>query len=159
MQTVVTAIVKCLSRKYFLFCSPAWKCFCSVYYQSQVHRKYFCWQSGLKTFHGDYRLQQYILAVKVSYIWVKIFFVSWVGFKTFWSLYHQTNKFAVMLKNMIFKTFFCYPSNPNKFQIFRCGTHLYMSLFLSIPPSVCRSVAPHISGTVNHLIIIFGTHM
>ena len=40
--------------------------------------------------------------------------------------------------------------------IFRWGTHLYISLFPSISPS---SVTHHISGTVHHLIIIFGTHM
>ena len=39
--------------------------------------------------------------------------------------------------------------------IFRWGTHLYMSLFLSVHPSVVH----HISGTIHHLIIIFGTHM
>ena len=35
------------------------------------------------------------------------------------------------------------------------GTHLYMSLFLSVHPSVPH----HISGTIHHLIIIFGTHL
>ena len=42
MQIVVTAIIKCLREKYFLLCGLAWKCFGSVYYQSQVHTKYFC---------------------------------------------------------------------------------------------------------------------
>ena len=58
---------------------------------------------------------------------------------------------------------------------FRWRTHLYMSLFLSVCPSVrpsihlsvirsfCPSVRPsvvhHISGTVHHVIIIFGTHV
>ena len=36
-----------------------------------------------------------------------------------------------------------------------CHFFLYMSLF----PSVRRSVAHHISGTVHHLIKIFGTQM
>ena len=39
-------------------------------------------------------------------------------------------------------------------EVFRWGTHLYMSLFLSVHPSV----AHHISGTVHHVIIIFCTH-
>ena len=39
--------------------------------------------------------------------------------------------------------------------IFRWGTHLYMSLF----PSVCSSVAYHVSGTVDHVIIIFDTRV
>ena len=43
--------------------------------------------------------------------------------------------------------------------VFRWGTHLYMSLFPSVCPSVCPLVAHHISGTVHHLIVIFGTHM
>ena len=44
-------------------------------------------------------------------------------------------------------------------EVFRWGTHLYMSLFLSVHPSIHPSVAHHISGTVDHLAIIFGTHM
>ena len=47
--------------------------------------------------------------------------------------------------------------------IFRWGTHLYMSPFLSVRPSICPSVHPsvvhHISGSIHHLIIIFGAHM
>ena len=45
---------------------------------------------------------------------------------------------------------------------FRCGTDFYMSLF-SVLPSVLLSVRPsvahHISGTVHHVILIFGTHV
>ena len=41
------------------------------------------------------------------------------------------------------------------FSIFRRGTHLYISLF----PSVRPSVRDHISGTVYHVIIIFGSHV
>ena len=43
--------------------------------------------------------------------------------------------------------------------LFRWGTHFYMSLFPSVHPSVCPSVVHHISGTVHHVIIIFGTHV
>ena len=47
--------------------------------------------------------------------------------------------------------------------LFRWGTHLNMSLFLSVHPSVCQSVhssvAHHISGTVYRVIIIFGAHV
>ena len=39
------------------------------------------------------------------------------------------------------------------------STHFYMSLFLSICLSVRPSVTHHMSGTVHHLIIIFGTHV
>ena len=74
MQIVVTAIIKCLNKKYFLFRGPAWKCFFSPKSTANI----FVWWSSLKTlFHGDYQLQQYILVVQASYIWVKIFFVSW----------------------------------------------------------------------------------
>ena len=37
-QIVITAIIKCLGEKYFW---PVLKMFCSVYYQLQVHSKYF----------------------------------------------------------------------------------------------------------------------
>ena len=43
--------------------------------------------------------------------------------------------------------------------IFRWGTHLYMSLFLSARPSVRPSVTQHhISGTLHHMIMIFGIY-
>ena len=46
------------------------------------------------------------------------------------------------------------------FGVFRWGTHLYMSLFRpSVHLSVLLSVAHHISGTIHHLIIIFGIYM
>ena len=40
---------------------------------------------------------------------------------------------------------------------FRCSTHLCMSL--SIHLCVCASGAYHISWTIHHLIIMFGTHV
>ena len=43
--------------------------------------------------------------------------------------------------------------------IFRWATHLNMSLFTSVHPSVHRSVAHHISETQHHVIMIFGTHV
>ena len=43
--------------------------------------------------------------------------------------------------------------------LFRWGTHLYMSLFRSVHPSVHLSVVHHTSGTIHHLIIIFGTRV
>ena len=87
-QIVVIAIIKCLSKLYFLFRGPVYiishKCTANI----------FVWQSGLKTlFHGDYWLQWYILVVQVSHTWVKIFFVSWFGLKTFCSFYYQSNYF------------------------------------------------------------------
>ena len=45
------------------------------------------------------------------------------------------------------------------FNIFRWGTHLYMSFFPSVGPSIHPSVLHHISGAIHHLIIIFGTYM
>ena len=45
---------------------------------------------------------------------------------------------------------------------FRCGTDFYMSLFSVLPSvllSVLPSVAHHISGTVHHVILIFGTRV
>ena len=41
--------------------------------------------------------------------------------------------------------------------LFRWGTHLYVTF--SVRPSAHLSIAHHISGTVHHLIIIFGTHV
>ena len=43
----------------------------------------------------------------------------------------------------------------NGCQVFRWGTHLYVSLF----PSICLSIVHHFSGTVHHQIIIFDTHV
>ena len=41
--------------------------------------------------------------------------------------------------------------------LFRWGTHLYMSLFLSVCLSVCPFVAQHIPGTVHHLKFLVHT--
>ena len=43
--------------------------------------------------------------------------------------------------------------------VFRWDTHLYVSVFPSVPLSVHPSVVHHISVTIHHLIIIFGTHV
>ena len=119
MQNVVTAIIKCLSKKYFLFRGLAWKFFVVCIISHKCTANVFVGRSGLKTlFHGDYRLQQYILVVQVSYVGVKIFFVSWLDLKTFCSLYYQANKLAVRHKNFLKRFFFCYPSTPNKFKVF-----------------------------------------
>ena len=40
-ETVITAIIKCLSETFFVSW-PSLKMFCSLYYLSQVHSKYFC---------------------------------------------------------------------------------------------------------------------
>ena len=42
---------------------------------------------------------------------------------------------------------------------FRWGTHLFMSLFLSVCLSVFPPVAHHISGTIHHMILICGAHV
>ena len=39
------------------------------------------------------------------------------------------------------------------------GTHLYMLLFLSVGLYICLSLVYHISGTIHHVVIIFGTHL
>ena len=86
-------IIKCLSEMYFLFHGPAWKYFVVYIISHKCTANIFVWWSGLKIFHGDYWLQQYILVVQASYTWVKIFFVSWLGVKTFCSYYYQANQF------------------------------------------------------------------
>ena len=43
--------------------------------------------------------------------------------------------------------------------VFRWGTHLYMSLFLSARPSDYLSIVDNILRTVHHVITIFGTHV
>ena len=64
-QIVVTAIIKCLSKKYFLFYGPAWKCFVVYIISHKRTTNTFVWLSGLKTlFHGDYWFQQYILVAQ-----------------------------------------------------------------------------------------------
>ena len=89
------AYAKCI----FLFRRPAWKCFVVDIISHKRTANIFVWQSGLKTlFHEDYWLQQYILVVQVSYIRVKIFFVSLLGLKTFCSFYYQVNKDLISSK-------------------------------------------------------------
>ena len=39
-----------LKQKVFFVSRPSLKMFCSVYYQSQVHSKYFCWTVRLENF-------------------------------------------------------------------------------------------------------------
>ena len=72
-QIVVTAIIKCLNEKYFLFRGQSWKSFIVYIISHKCTANIFVWCSGLKTFHGDYWLQQYILVVQVSHSWGKIF--------------------------------------------------------------------------------------
>ena len=42
---------------------------------------------------------------------------------------------------------------------FGWDTPLYMLLFLSVGLSICLSLVHHISGTIHHVITIFGTHL
>ena len=82
-----------IKRKVFFISLNGLKMFYSVYYQTKVHSKYFCLMVRLRNlFHGDYRLQQYILVVRVSYTWVKIFFLSWLGLKIIFSLHYLANQ-------------------------------------------------------------------
>ena len=93
-QIVVTAIIKCLSKKYFLFYGPAWKCFVVYIISHKRTTNTFVWLSGLKTlFHGDYWLQQYILVAQEPHTRWKYFFLSLPGFKTFCSLFYQAYQF------------------------------------------------------------------
>ena len=64
-QIFITAIIKSLSKKYFLFCSLSWQC--SVVY---IIRHKF-----------------------TANTWVKILVVSWLGLRTFCSLYYQAHQF------------------------------------------------------------------
>ena len=57
-------------------------------------------------------------------------------------------KYSLMEFLVIYLTLFC---------LFRWGTHLYKSLFPFVRLSICLSLAHHISGTVHHWIIFFGT--
>ena len=94
MPIFVAAIIKCLKRKVFIVSWPKLKMFCSVYHQLQVHGKYFCLTVWLKNIN-PWRLQQYISVAQVLYTWGKIFFVSWLGLKTFYILYYQAASYII----------------------------------------------------------------
>ena len=82
----------------------------------------------------------------------------------FWRfIYHHGETSAFVEKKSNFRGA---PSQENIFECawyFRWGTHLYISLFPSVRPSVRLSVLPsvthHILGTVHHMIFIFGRHV
>ena len=100
-QIVVTAVIKCLSKKCFLFCGPAWKRFV-VYIIRHKCTANTAWRSGLKTlFHGDYWLQLYIFVVHVSYNWVKEFLLNGLAWKHFAVYIMRRASLTARLKNMI----------------------------------------------------------
>ena len=119
-QIIITAITKWLSKKYFCFVALL-KMFCSVYYQSQVHSKYFYLKVRLENIPWRLMVKTiYTCCTSIIPLGENIFLFHWLGLKTFCSSYYQANKFAVRLKKWFLKHFFffCYPENPNKFQIF-----------------------------------------
>ena len=75
------------------------------------------------------------------------------GIVYIWPIYQSLGE------RILFTVLFFFHSKKSRsvrnFDFSRWGTHLYISLFLSI----CPSVAYHISGTIHHLIIICGTHV
>ena len=70
--------------------------------------------------------------------------------KAFNRVWHSSFLYKCRLMEflVIYLTLFC---------LFRWGTLLYKSLFPFVQSSVCPSLAHHISGTVHHRIIFFGT--
>ena len=84
--------------------------------------------------------------------WAIVFSISSLinfGIVYIWPIYESLDK-----KIWLTIIFFFLNSVWN-IDFFRWGTHLYMSLFPSVRPSIVH----HISGTVHHLIIIFGAHV
>ena len=73
MHTAITAIIIWLCKKYFLFSGLTCKCFCRVYYQSQVHSKYFSLMVWLESIISWRLSVTTILVAQASYTWVKIF--------------------------------------------------------------------------------------
>ena len=98
-ETVVTAIIKCLSEMYFLFCYPAWKCFVVYIISNKCTANIFVWWSALKTFHGGYWLPIYLLYKYHTLEWKYFLFhrLAWKHFAVFLS-----GK-PVRLKNMIWR--------------------------------------------------------
>ena len=92
--------------------------------QTKSAANIFVWLPGLKTlFHGDYRLQQYILVEQVSYTWVTIFLFHALAWKYFFLIENNWKQVFIMrqtsltvkLKNMI--------SRNKIFQFFKCTLH------------------------------------
>ena len=74
--------------------------------------------------------------------------------KIFWK--KKTKKsFQLICTDKTYKTVCRNFLKINGCQVFRWGTHFYVSLF----PSICLSIVHHFSGTVHHQIIIFDTHV
>ena len=104
-QIVITAIIKCLNKMYFLlFCDPAWKCFVEYVISQKWTTNIFVWRSGLKTFfHGDYWLQQYIYNCCTSIILLSenSFLFHGLAWKRFAVFIIRQSSLSVRLKNMI----------------------------------------------------------
>ena len=123
------------------------------------------------------RSGKFIITIK-TFDFIDSFFSQLLSFQQVWVL-----RYSLLILNSTFRNwkYFCIflktisLGPKSRFGAFsfclkflmRWGTHLYMSLFPSIHlpvcpsvhPSVCPSVVQHISGTVHHLVIIFGTLM
>ena len=80
MQIVVNSNYQLLTRKVFLVLWPGLKMFCSAYYQTQVHSKYFCltvrlkniipWRLSVKTI--------YVCCTSIIHLSENICFMVWL---------------------------------------------------------------------------------
>ena len=77
-----------LMQKVFFVLWTGLKIFCSVYYQSQVHSKYFCLTVRLKNIIPWRLLVTIVCTCCISIIYLKIFLVAWIGLEIFCSLYY-----------------------------------------------------------------------
>ena len=94
-ETVVTAIIKCISKMYFLIPGPAWKCFvvynishkhtANILFDSQAWKHYSLKIIGYNNINLMYKY--YTLEWK--------YFCFMLGLNTFCNFYYQANKFDV----------------------------------------------------------------
>ena len=98
---------------------------------------------------GDIKLKKLLACPKISFIWHRY------NIQLHRSLILHFLKISYFLSEILRISSNAININLENFYFFRWGTHLYMTLF----PSIHLSITHHISETVQHLIIIFGTHM
>ena len=82
------------SEMYFLFRGPAWKCFAVYIISQKCTENIFVWWQKLENIIPWGLLVTTIYSCCTrSCTWEKIFFVSWLGLKTFCSFCYQANQF------------------------------------------------------------------
>ena len=86
-----------LKWKVFFVSRSGLKMFCSVYCQSQVHSKCFCLTARLGNIPWILLVTTIYTCCTKPYTSVKIFSVSWLGLKTFCSLYYQAKQFESLV--------------------------------------------------------------